>query len=302
MLPSFTQVNSKHDKLFNVSSFYGLNVTQSTSLSNGADISCVLLFQPTLISLRRVEGNKVQPVKSPNNYIKLSMSKETEKFSYYVSSGTTSSILLTSKPNQHISISSQVGIRKLNVSPLITFAAKAPWFHSTVSVNYRQQLIHKFNFKSISAIDFTTMFGRENIGFGFQLLKRFVEPNSSIGSYALSIMFNRIWNKCMFEAACIVDKDVLLIYRFQKQVNQQWSFGTSFQLSNTLQPKLQVAWKAKLGKAVVHSSILFDGIIESHYRKQINKDFSMIITGSLDHQKNLYQLGFGLDYDNIKLK
>ncbi|KAH0794012.1 hypothetical protein GPJ56_002088 [Histomonas meleagridis] len=156
------------------------------------------------------------------------------------------------------------------------------------------------DFKHISVTDFTISVGTNSNAAGLQLLKRNGLPMS------FSAMYHKAWDQSKFITALIRDIDSnnkpnklsnnLLCMRYQKNLNENWKAAVTFQINNQLVSSMAVAWRAKIGKSVIHSSASTIGLVKTQFRRHITPNFDLVLTGSLDHISNSYNAGIGLSW------
>lgn len=301
MLSSFIKTNLRHQAVFDVDAFSGLNITIDTpTKSEDTSISTVIFLQPLSISIVPGEGGKAETRSNKTSNIKFSFQKSNEKGSIICNLGSTQFFFVNMKPIPNLSFTTQMSINRANITPTIGTAVMNKWMYfrlqMTLSpqklITVNQNSFKYFDFNKISTIDSSINLGREDFSFGLQLVKRFLRDGSR---YAYSFLIQKEWNNgnTALDLAAVADPIISLCLRYQRQVNPNWKFGVSMAVDKYLQPRTQITCKTELGKSTVHCSLLSTGIVESKFARKITDKCTMITSGILDHTSKSYKLGLG---------
>ncbi|EAX86553.1 hypothetical protein TVAG_450220 [Trichomonas vaginalis G3] len=301
MLSSFLHTNLRHQEIFDVGAFSGLNITfDSPTQSKDTTISTVIFLQPLSISIVRGEGGKPETRSNQTTNVKFNYQKTNEKGSIIMNLGTSQFFFVNIKPIPNIGFSAQASVNRGSVCPSIgtNLVGKHFYFRSMLTM-VGQKLIsvtdNKFNFfdvNRISTIDTSINLGRNDFSAGLQIVRRFLGENSR---WAYSVLVQKEWdnNNSAFDIAAVADPLFNLCLRYQRQVNPNWKFGITFATSKYIEPRLQLTCKANLGKSTVHSSILTTGVVESKFTSKVSDTFTITVASILDHPAKNYKLGLG---------
>lgn len=214
------------------------------------------------------------------------------------------SVLDYSFPNGHIDIT--YGERKLiqaEFSPMDAgkIGIAASYLSNSIGMkifsSFRSEL---FNYhaeinKNIGTQDtnfrLTGSLGIPEACFGYQISN----PSSYI-NYIFSIAQTSGRNHVLAEYSREQNRDFFVL-RYTRDHNKSLSIGGGFQISQELIPVFGLAWKTKINKHMIHSSITSTGMIKTQMITPVSKICKCITSGSIDHRTAEYNYGLTLSFE-----
>ena len=305
-LPSLAQENLIHEQIFSVPFIKGLNFSSTTKISEDSTASYEFFLQPLTFTFSQTSDGNLTQKRNLTTAAKVTYVKANENGKIIFSFGTNPLLLINLTPLKQLPFTVQMNFGRGIIRPTFSTSFRGKYFHPVIKTTlFSQPLIsvdgNRFKFYDpslIETIDFSFMAGTNELSGGLQLVKRFDIKDPSKSRVAFSALMQGKWSKNMAEIAIVKDPVSTFVWRFQRKVNDSWSFGTTFNVTSQLTTNALFAYKAEIGRSTVQGLVTTTQIVESSFTRKINDNFNFTVSSFLDHSEKNYYLGMSFSYDN----
>lgn len=284
-VPSFSDISKYYDEKVEMNAISGFAFQQRAPVGNYSELITYVSMKPKEIHI--ISDGRGGQIKAVNRRRCFQLSFETKMMDSEISAvlGDAKMLSVKMRPVNFFSFSSSVVSTANFTQKSISGEVYLPF--STVSLQCKVDKNY-----SNPLLELQTTIGTRSDTFCLQLLKKVGYPD-----IRFSVGYNKIIRKDHFFAAIISDDDNKFFnFRYVKKINDSWKATVSFQTTQRLESVLTAAWRGKVGRNHVRSSLNTEGLVRTEFRRKVTPNFDFIINGSLDHRTNAYRTGIALSW------
>ena len=149
-----------------------------------------------------------------------------------------------------------------------------------------------FNFNINYLTNFQFLIGNNKNSIGLQLIKNYIEKNKSF-----SLLYHYNFHKLLFQTIFSVDIEKKILFRYQKEIKNNYNIGIEYSINNKLNSLFILSWKIQINNSLIKSLIKSNGFIQTKFKYNLSNNSKFLINGSLDHKLCNYLFGIGLKWE-----